>query len=110
MLSNNLFIWIAQHPVETVVGIIILIAIVNFILLNRKDILSRAALYAVSKAEEAWGSKTGQIKFAEVYSYLNKQYPIITFFLSESKLTEIIELALNQMKWILEAKEQAELK
>jgi len=86
---------------------IIIIALCLLIYNNRKGIISKAALYAVAKAEQAWGSKTGKIKFAEVYAYLKNKYPVVTFFISEKKLSDIIEKALQTLKEVLsERKEQ----
>lgn len=96
--------WINANLVAIVVVAIIVIALLVLAYNNKKGLLNRAALYAVSKAEEAWGSDTGRIKFAEVYTYLTKQYPIVTFFFTEKQLTEIIEEALAEMKKILSSK------
>lgn len=90
-----------QNAVPLAVGLILIVALVVYTYHNRKGLLAKAALYAVSKAEEAWGSDTGRIKFAEVYTYLQKQYPIVTFFFTEAQITLIIEDALTQMKEIL---------
>ena len=91
------------------VVLIIIVALIFYIQKNRKGLLAKAALYAVSKAEEAWGSNTGRIKFAEAYLYLSKNYPVITLFLSENQITEIIEEALKQLKLILATKVNKEL-
>lgn len=93
--------WIIQNSVPLLVVTIIVIAVVVMMWNNKKGLLARAALYAVSKAEETWGSDTGRIKFAEVYTYLSKQYPLVTFFFTEKQLTQIIEDALTEMKKIL---------
>lgn len=97
--------WIAQNPVTFVVALIIIIALVVLIYKNKNGLLYKAALYAVTKAEEEWGSDTGKIKFAEVYTYIKKEFPIITFFFTEAQLTNIIEDALTEMKKILAAKQ-----
>ena len=87
-----------------VVSIIIVISICLNIYLHKKGLIEKAALYAVAKAEETWGSKTGAIKFAEVYTYITDKYPIITFFFSEEQISEIIEKSLSQLKNILTLK------
>lgn len=102
--------WIVANPVPVIVIAIIIIGVIVLAYNNKKGLLARAALYAVSKAEEAWGSDTGRIKFAEVYTYLTKQYPIVTFFFSEKQLTQIIEDALTEMKKILATKMAKETK
>lgn len=100
--------FIKVNMVSIFVGAVITIALVWWIYCNRKGLLKKAALYAVSKAEEAWGSDTGKIKFAEVYTYIQKQYPIVTLFFTEAQITLIIEEALDQMKSILASKESIE--
>ena len=92
-----------------VVGIII-IALIFYLYRYRKGILKKVALYAVAKAEDTWGSNTGRIKFAEAYTYIKKNYPIITFFVSEKQLSNIIEEALTSLKDILSTKASIEEK
>jgi len=97
-----------KEPAMFVCTIVIITGLLVAIFRNRRGLLVKAALYAVSTAEEAWGSNTGRIKFAEVYSYLHEAFPIITFFFTEAQLTEIIEDALNDMKNILASKASKE--
>lgn len=102
--------WLNANAVIIIVVAVIAISVVVLGYKNKKGLLQRAALYAVSKAEEAWGSNTGRIKFAEVYTYLSKQYPVVTFFFTEEQLTQIIEDALTEMKKILASKAANEVK
>lgn len=95
---------IIQNAVPIFVLGVIIVCIGTMIVRHRRGLLVKAALYAVTKAEETWGSNTGRIKFAEVYTYLSKQYPIVTFFFTEDQISEIIEDALKQMKEILATK------
>lgn len=97
--------FIADNSISIMMFIIILVCVIIMVVRMRKGLLIKAALYAVSKAEETWGSNTGKIKFAEVYTYITKQYPIITFFFTEKQLSDIIEDALSKMKQILATKE-----
>lgn len=97
--------FIQENPVTCVVLLIIIIALIVYLIRYRHDILKKAALYAVAKAEEAWGSNTGRIKFAEAYTYIKKNYPLITFFVSEAQLSKIIEDALTALKEIVATKE-----
>lgn len=97
--------FICQNPVLCIVVCIIIIAITVYLIRYRQDILKKAALYAVAKAEEAWGSNTGRIKFAEAYTYIKKNYPVITFFVSEAQLSKLIEDALVSLKEIIATRE-----
>lgn len=96
--------WIVANPIMTFVIAIIVIALVVYIYLNKKDLLYKAALYAVSVAEDEWGSDMGRIKFAEVYTYIKKEFPLFTLFFPEAKLKKIIEDALVELKKILASK------
>lgn len=102
---KTLLNWIVANPITFVVSVVIIIAIIVLMHKNSKGLIYKAALYAVTKAEEAWGSKTGKIKFAEVYTYIKTEFPIVTFFFTEKQLTNIIEEALAEMKKILAAKQ-----
>lgn len=101
--------WILDNPCIVVASVVLILAII-LMYFNKKDLLYKAALYGVAKAEEAWGSGMGKIKFAEVYTYLKKEYPFITFFFTEAQLSIIIETALVSLKEILtlKAKQEAE--
>ena len=96
--------WITTNPVMSLVILVIAIAIIVLIYINRKDVLLKSALYIVAKVEEEWGSDMGKIKFAEAYTYIKSKYPIVTFLLPESVLTKIIEDALVKLKEILASK------
>ena len=96
--------WITTNPVTSLVILVIAIAIIVLIYINRKDVLLKSALYIVAKVEEEWGSDMGKIKFAEAYTYIKSKYPIVTFLLPESVLTKIIEDALVKLKEILASK------
>ena len=102
--------WITANPVMSLVILVIAIAIIVLIYINRKDVLLKSALYIVAKVEEEWGSDMGKIKFAEAYTYIKSKYPIVTFLLPESVLTKIIEDALVKLKEILASKASKQAK
>ena len=102
--------WITANPVMSLVILVIAIAIIVLIYINRKDVLLKSALYIVAKVEEEWGSDMGKIKFAEAYTYIKTKYPIVTFLLPESVLTKIIEDALVKLKEILANKASKQTK
>ena len=102
--------WITANPVMSLVILVIAIAIIVLIYINRKDVLLKSALYIVAKVEEEWGSDMGKIKFAEAYTYIKSKYPIVTFLLPESVLTKIIEDALVKLKEILANKASKQAK
>ena len=102
--------WITANPVMSLVILVIAIAIIVLIYINRKDVLLKSALYIVAKVEEEWGSDMGKIKFAEAYTYIKSKYPIVTFLLPESVLTKIIEDALVKLKEMLASKASKQAK
>ena len=102
--------WITANPVMSLVILVIAIAIIVLIYINRKDVLLKSALYIVAKVEEEWGSDMGKVKFAEAYTYIKSKYPIVTFLLPESVLTKIIEDALVKLKEILASKASKQTK
>lgn len=110
MTIVNEFVINSINNVDIIIFIIILIAIIMYAINKGKSGLYAAALYLVSVAEDEWGSDTGKIKFAQVLSTIKKTYPIISLFIKEAKLTQIIEDALIEMKRILAQKQAKEEK
>lgn len=104
-IVNNFIQLLINNPYITLLTII-LIAVIIYVIKKGKNGLYAAALYLVTVAEEEWGSKTGQIKFAEVLSSIKKTYPILTLFIREDTIKAIIEDSLTEMKRVL-AKKQA---
>jgi uncharacterized membrane-anchored protein YitT (DUF2179 family) len=86
--------------VVAVLAIILVILIYN----KRKDVLYHAALIAVTRAQETWGSDMGKVKFAEAYAYLKHEYPMLTLFISSETLTNIIKEALEELKKLIISK------
>lgn len=101
---NTTWNWIITNPVTAFITLIVIVALIVYVFLNKKDLLYKAALYAVSVAEDEWGSDMGRIKFAEVYTYIKKEFPLFTLFFPEAKLKKIIEDALVELKKILASK------
>lgn len=101
LYSNSLELYI-RTGLAIYVALLATVYIIGIMLTDNKKIIYNAALYAVALAEDKWNtSKMGKIKFAEVYTYIKKKYPIITMFFSEKQMTEIIENALTELKNIL---------
>lgn len=93
--------FITEHSIEIIVAAIIIVALGYLFYTEKKSLLAKTALYAVAKAEEAWGSDMGKVKFAEVYTYLKKEHPIVTILFTEKQLTNIIEQALFKLKEVI---------
>ena len=106
-IVNDFIKTMLQNQYIILAVIIITALIVNAFIKGKKGIYE-TALYLVTVAEEEWGSKTGQIKFAQVISTIRMQYPIISIFLREETIKKIIEDALKEMKLIFQKKENLE--
>lgn len=59
-------------------------------------------LYAVTEAERAFGSSTGQIKLRYVYDMFLTKFPFFAKFLSFEKFSELVDDALRQMRHLVE--------
>ena len=105
---KDVLVWMSNNQIFTYTAIVITIALLVYLYINKRDLLCKAALHAVAAAEDAWGSNMGRIKFAEVYTYLKKEYPIVTIFFTEKQLSDIIEKALDELKKILASKSKKE--
>lgn len=100
-MLNTILGFITGHPVETFIAIVVLAAIVYKVYTIKRPALVMAALYTVAVAEKKWGSKSGQLKYAEAYTYLKQKFPLFTFLMPQKVLKKIIEEALLTLKEIL---------
>lgn len=69
---------------------------------KRKDMILTWLLHSVIEAERMLGSKTGQVKFAQVYDTYLKQFPVMSKFFPKEVFVELVNEALNQMKHLIE--------
>lgn len=106
-IVNDMVKSLTENPYVLLL-IIIAVCVAVYVIMKGKKGIYEAALYLVTVAEEEWGSKTGQIKFAEVISKIKAQHPILSMILREETLKKIIEDALIEMKRILAEKQAAE--
>lgn len=71
--------------------------------------LSNIMLSLVSNAEQEWGSKTGEIKRAEVIKQIFEKYPVLSTLSTENDVLKRIDImiddALTQMRDIFKEKE-----
>lgn len=81
---------------------------VFFVLNQRKHILEWL-LYAVCQAEKELGSKTGKLKLRQVFDWFIVTFPIISKFISFKTFSKLVDIALDEMKKILETNEQCNL-
>lgn len=58
-------------------------------------------LFAVSEAEKAFGSGTGQLKLRYVYDQFLSKFPLITTLITFDKFSALVDEALEKMKELL---------
>ena len=87
----NIVAWVA-------IGIVAVGLIVLIVTLRRQPFIKRFLLKCVVEAEKALGSGTGQLKFAQVYAAFCARFPILSLFLTESRIRKWIEEALDWME------------
>ena len=102
---SKCFFWFANNPSEGIIILIILYWMIKRIKNNKREALVQAAIYLVAQAEKQWDSKEGKIKFADVYSALQRKYPIVTFLFSKETIEGIINEALESFYKTLKKKD-----
>ena len=89
-------------PWNVIVWILIALAVIGVLVLLyvfRKTPFVKRLLFAlVCRAEEIYGSKTGQLKFHEVYLWFSGRCPLLSLFIPESVMKKWIEAAVAKMK------------
>lgn len=86
-----------------------LIAVIyNFVVLppsGKKEALKEWLKWAVFKAEQEYGGKTGQLKLREVYNLAIQQFPWLLRFVSFEEFSLYVDEALEWLKTQLESNE-----
>ena len=86
-----------------------LIAVIyNFVVLppsGKKEALKEWLKWAVFKAEQEYGGKTGQLKLREVYNLAIQQFPWLLRFVSFEEFSFYVDEALEWLKTQLESNE-----
>lgn len=92
-----------------VVGAVILTALFLCVITakSQKNNIIEWLLWAVSEAEKSLGSGTGQLKLRQVYDWFVKQYPIISKIIPFCVFSQWVDIALGEMKHMLEANRNA---
>lgn len=63
-------------------------------------------LFAVIEAEEAFGSKTGELKLRYVYNLFTIRYKWLALIVPFEKFKSMVDYALDEMRELLEENEQ----
>jgi hypothetical protein len=65
-------------------------------------------LYAVAKAEDTFGSKTGEVKLSFVYDLFLQRFPTLAKFISFENFKIYVDEALAEVESLLKKKEDSE--
>ena len=74
---------------------------VIFFFINQRKNIKEWLLYAVIKAEKELGSNTGKIKLRQVFDEFIKAFPLISKLISFNVFSSLVDLALIEMKKLL---------
>lgn len=88
--------------IALIVGGIILIGVIIYLVVNKKNAIKEWLLHAVIEAEKELGDKTGQLKLHQVYDWFILQFPIMASILPFSVFSAWVDEALVTMRRILE--------
>jgi hypothetical protein len=95
--------FVNQYWSSIVTVIIFLIAILALIKLGYKKYVKDIVFYLVIKAEQEFGSKTGQAKFAAVITWLYDRLPaIVKLIFTKKQISDLIEDGVKRMKEYIE--------
>lgn len=96
--------FIVDHFSEIVFAVLGVIILVTFIIslikappAARKKIVYNVLYSLCVKAEQEYGSKTGEIKKKAVIAAFYAKYPWMSFFVSEEQISEVIDQAVSDM-------------
>ena len=93
-----------------VAGIVIVLAVVLFVLLRSKyaNQVYQMLAYLVAKAEQEFGSGTGELKYSAVSAWVYERLPAMAkLILSQNLIDELIEEAVDWLQSWLEENERA---
>jgi hypothetical protein len=67
----------------------------------QKDNALQWLVFAVTEAEKALGSGTGQLKLRYVYDLFAGKFPVLSRFLSFAAFSDWVDIALDEMRFLL---------
>lgn len=102
MIIENWLIFV----IGFILVLLVVYAVLRFLKLTPQQQLAKvktALLYMVTKAEKELKSKTGRVKRSMVWEWLVERFPVISLFITEEKYDELLDLALEEFKNMLES-------
>ena len=98
-----------MNYIISILIILLFITGIIFFVINQRKNIKEWLLYAVIKAEKELGSKTGKIKLRQVYNEFINTFPIISKFIKFEWFSSLVDLALTEMKKLLNTNIQCNL-
>lgn len=80
-----------------------------FFVVNQRKNIKEWLLYAVIEAEKELGSKTGKIKLRQVFDWFITSFPIISKLISFNAFSKLVDIALVEMKKLIDTNEQCKM-
>lgn len=100
--------FILNYWLHILVILLFIIGVVFFII-TQKNNIKEWLLYAVVEAEKQLGDKTGKIKLRQVYNDFITTFPIISKIISFNVFSALVDMALIEMKRLLNTNIQCRL-
>ena len=92
-----------------ILGLVLVVgAIILFIIKERKNI-KHWLLFAVSAAEKALGSGTGELKLHQVYDAFLTKFPVVGKFVSFNTFKKLVDEALNTLEELIQNNEKVNI-
>ena len=83
------------------VGAVILLIVILYLVINQKNKCIEWLKWAVTEAEKQLGTKTGQLKLHQVYSWFCSQFPIVSTLAPFTVFSAWVDVALKTLKdWL----------
>lgn len=97
-----------QYLPEIIIALLIIIGAVTYVIKfmksspeEKKAMIGTILLALALKAEQEYGSKTGQAKKAQVIAWFYERYPGLTYVLSKEQLGEYLDEIVEEMtEWL----------
>jgi hypothetical protein len=83
-----------------VVLVVVFVFLVKFGFLQKGNVI-QWLVFAVTEAEKALGSGTGQLKLRYVYDLFAGKFPVLSRFLSFEVFSDWVDIALDEMRVLL---------
>lgn len=92
--------------ITIIVGIILIAGVIATLIKEKKNVM-KWLFYAVTEAEKILGSKTGQLKLAQVFANFITAFPLFSKIITFGTFSKWVDIALKKMEEYLKSNENA---